>query len=478
MVTQKQLYRLVSIFRGFANKYGAINLDTGVDWTNLSPALKKLSPEDIYFTLAENSGNAYIFKNGYIYSPLYQEKKHKNIFMSYIEFPQPSLLQAKDVASFEVVSNLPVSPELAAFKTYLGEKSSKEPTDVARFIFFFSFWVNSTPPSESDAIVAAIEQYFAIDRDEQFLSLFHAALDVQPSWFYAGLQKKDRKKNCWFDPFLANGTITIVQIDRVHQFALAASALYGFLSYADAYPLYKKYERAKALPLDLFSLTLKNFHHPLLSNVIADVIVSSKLQRDDEVALLSHQQKKEITEYLKQITDSIVSLSLYPYYLLHDERACLSYDFKVLRKNQFYHYAQQSFLAPNAVVDELFSLLPHFNSESDGRVIFNEMLNSNFNLLSSDCIVSYYLRKSMHLNQEDELIDETENMAEEEKNHSVESFFQVFYDQLCFDYIENTGDRARAEELISEILITTPSWFYKGYTATEAIALAVENLHE
>jgi len=80
MVTQKQLYRLVSIFRGFANKYGAINLDTGVDWTNLSPALKKLSPEDIYFTLAENSGNAYIFKNGYIYSPLYQEKKHKNIF--------------------------------------------------------------------------------------------------------------------------------------------------------------------------------------------------------------------------------------------------------------------------------------------------------------------------------------------------------------------------------------------------------------
>jgi hypothetical protein len=234
MISKKKLIELVFIFRGFANKYGTISFDTGIDWTNLSPSLKKLSPEDIYFTLAENSGNGYIFKNGYISSMLYHEKMRTNISLSYLEYPEPHLLQAKDVTAYHDAIDVPVSPQLEAFRSYLCAQTSKKASDVERFVFFFTLWVNSIPAKKSQLIVELIEQYFAIKQDEQFLSLFEAAREVQPSWLYAGLQKKDRIKNLWFDSFLTEGLLSLEQINQVHQFALAASSLYGFISYADA----------------------------------------------------------------------------------------------------------------------------------------------------------------------------------------------------------------------------------------------------
>ena len=453
---QKQL--LKNILSGFANKYGVIDMNRGINFFQLHPDLRQVSREDLVKYLLEFNKESYYIDDEFLYSLDFDFQKQKNIFLAYYEYPEPLQKDYQDVVGFEDKEHLPVSPELQKLQDYcasLCQKSNKTYV-VDEFVSHFYAWCNTIPYREKEEILSRLETYFSLSRDNQLIELFHQAVFVQPSWLHAGLSVANREKDQWFDALIEQGRLSIQLIDSIEQFLTACSNYYGVIEVEEAYRLYKEQSNESALSFETFSLIEQKSENIYLLPGIEGAIVSQKLYNEQFGKALQGSITEENKEGLLALIGSLDNAPLFLYFNLMYLRSVYTGKYKTLKREDFLKYSDPLYVPPCAPLDELKALLSLDKEDVRGVRLFNDIFSAYANAID----VSSQMERL-----------QGRDATEIESIEIIENILQDLNTTFLGPLKKDNANYYQAINLILDAMNFLPSWILRGYSFQEKKAL-------
>ena len=475
MIDEEKQTIFIQLMRDFAQTYGKIDVMSQIDFTHLHPLLQDESPEALLSLLAAHAGKGYEIRDHYLLSPDYDDRLHADIPLSLYEFPSPFPLRGEILHRGE-------TQQLIDLYHYCSAKSEKkEPISSAFFYAQMRSWINSVPYERQECLLSNVIALFAIEEDNQVVTLFQHACAVQPSWFCAGKSRVDRVNHPWQERCIAQGELTLKEIDSVVKFAKAAVAVYGFISIKDAHRILKGYALTRPLSRELFAQILQREDVDCL--MLGKVLISEKLYTPHLDEDLSEEERTMIETELGRDFDAPIDVNFLKYYLLAQKMQSMHETYTVLPKEDLLTYARNGvslFASPS--FQQLLKDLSSLSSFTFSPLLLSQKLESYTNLIDTDLLLKKIL--------EDEEMDEEE---EQEEVKSEDSFAQYMYDEedevaldadesamitdffldishdLHLQRITDVQVQTSAIKLIPFILAEAPSWLYKGQSAMHKV---------